>query len=203
MYTSLNLHLLITLASFIFKYVDGWSPASLTFYGNAAYNNDKDSIHSGTCSCIKARAYNICYNNWCFESISDPRMITAINTHGSQNTVNCGKCVEIKCDVGRYRGTPSSEFGASNVCYNMTKSIIVQITDSCPEIHRNPNNRKYCNASFVHFDLSFWAFAYVANHKYGVVDAKYRYVKCPTNVKKTFGVVNNSCCTQGRQCISG
>lgn len=180
-----------------------WSPASVTFYGNKAYNNDPYPLMDGTCSCKKARMYGICYNNWCFESIANSKMVAAINTRNYTNTNMCGRCVEMKCTTGKYRGRQWSEFGSTNVCHDMKKRIIVQITDSCPEGHPNPSNKKFCSIKHTHFDLSFWAFALVAPHQYGVVDVDYRFVKCPVNLKKIIGVVNNTCCASGRQCVLG
>lgn len=178
-----------------------WKPASITFYGNKVYNNDPYPLSDGSCSCKKAKMYGICYNNWCFDTINDPRMVAAINTPGTENTKICGRCVEMKCSSGRYRGKAGSEFGAPNVCYDMKKSIILQITDSCPEGHRNPNNKKYCSMKHTHFDISFWAFGLIAPHKYGVIDIDYKFVECPKRPRQVLGVVNNTCCGYGRECL--
>lgn len=170
-----------------------WKTGSATFYGNKEYNGDQDDISDGTCACWKAWKYNICYNDWCFESIKDPKMIGAINTPGSENTAFCGICVELKCTTGRYRGLDWSEFGKDNVCYN-NNPIIIQITDSCPEIHRNPTNKKYCNISHRHFDLSFWAFGKLADHKFGVIDINYKFVDCPPS--DLLGTTSKHCCKE-------
>lgn len=175
-----------------------WKTASATFYGNREYNGDQDAITDGTCACWKASKYGICYNNWCFQSITDPKMVGAINTKGSENTHLCGICVEIKCTSGRYRGLDWSEFGSDKVCYNENDSIIIQITDSCPEIHRNPNNAKYCSVAHRHFDLSFWAFGKLAEHKWGVIDINYKFVDCPSQDK--LGTKSQECC-KGLNCV--
>jgi hypothetical protein len=177
-----------------------WNSASATFYGNHDYNGDMDSVSDGTCSCKKTQMYGICYNNWCFESITDPNMVAAINTQGSSNTRMCGLCAKIRCITGKYRGMSGSEFGADNICYDSNKEITVQITDSCPEIHRNPTNHKYCNMSFRHFDLSFWAFGHLAPHKFGVIDIQYEFVSCPVDLLSSFGVVAKKCCGGYQTC---
>lgn len=202
------IHSLILIGSLLLSFSNvhcaaNWKPASITFYGNADYNNDPYALTDGTCSCKKAKLYGICYNNWCFDSIGGPKLVAAINTRGIGNTVMCGKCVEIKCTVGRYRGLSWSEFGSTNVCFDMKKRVVLQITDSCPEGHKNPNNIKYCDIKHRHFDVSFWAFAYIAPHKFGVVDIDYRFVKCPQDLKKSLGVVNNTCCRNGAKCMYG
>jgi hypothetical protein len=186
---------------FLNVYASGWRTASSTFYGNNEYNGDRDKITDGTCSCAKARTYGICYNNWCFESIGNPKMVTAINTPRSDNTRMCGKCVRLRCVSGRYRGLPWSEFGEDDICYSREREITLQITDSCPEIHRNPSNKKFCNMAHRHFDMSFWAFGLLAPHKYGVIDIEYRFVNCPKNLPKTIGTVNNTCCKEGTKCL--
>lgn len=182
--------LVLLLSSFVsLGNEEDWREASLTFYGNHDYNGDKDKLSDGTCSCAKAKAYGICYNNWCFDTIVNKSMVTAINTAGNNNTRLCGKCVEIRCVQGRYRGLDGAMYGRKSVCYDTNKSIIVQITDSCPELHPNPTNRVFCNITHRHFDLSFWAFGLLAPHKYGVVDAKFRFVPCTQE-----GTTNRHCC---------
>lgn len=166
-----------------------WRKTSLTFYGNKAYNGDIYELTDGTCSCLKAKKYGICYNNWCFDKIINKAMVAAINTAGNSNTKMCGKCVEMRCTKGRYRGLSNSQFGMPNVCFNMNKTIVVQITDSCPESHSNPSNKMFCNISHTHFDLSFWAFGLLAPHKYGVIDAMYRFVPCTQKI-----TVAKRCC---------
>lgn len=175
-----------------------WKIASATFYGNAKYNGDVYDLSDGTCSCKKAKNYGVCYNNWCFSSVKDRSKVGAINTAGSSNTRLCGKCVAMKCSVGKYRGTKTSEFGSFNVCRDMKKIIVIQITDSCPEKHQNQNNAKFCDKRNTHFDLSFWAFGILAPHEQGVIDVAYNFVTCPSNI--TSGVLSESCC-KGRTCL--
>ena len=183
-----------------------WKTGSVTFYGNAmAPYYDPYPLAIGTCSCQKARDYNICYNNWCFDSISDPKMVGAAATPGLENTRLCGKCVEIRCAPGKYRGLSYSEFGSPNVCYSSKgKSIVITIVDSCPAGHSNPSNKKYCNYyQSMHFDLAYWAFKNLADPKFGVVDVDYRFVNCPVDKMKAFGVKQNTCCNGNRQCVYG
>ena len=183
-----------------------WKTASVTFYGDPTPPwNDPYKLSEGTCSCRKARDYGICYNNACFEYISDPKMVGAAATPGLENTRLCGKCVEIRCVPGKYRGLSWSEFGSPNVCYRSRgKSIVIQITDSCPSGHANPSNKKYCNYySSMHFDLAFSAFVKLAPRKYGVVDAEYRFVDCPYDKQRVLGTKWSQCCNKARHCLYG
>lgn len=178
-----------------------WKIGSVTFYGNKNYNQDPYTLNDGTCSCYKAKKYGICYRNWCFQDISQPQMVAAINTPGLSNTRMCGRCVVMKCVRGKYRGLDWSEFGKQNVCRDFTRIITVQITDSCPEAHRNPSNKKFCSNRLRHFDLSFWAFRQLADPKYGVLDIEFKFVKCPPNIKASFGVESNVCCNITHTCL--
>jgi hypothetical protein len=67
-------------------------------------------------------------------------------------------------------------------------------------VHKNPNNQKYCNMAFRHFDLSFWAFAHLAPHQFGVIDIEYEFVSCPSDVTKSFGVQPQQCCNGHQTC---
>jgi len=185
------------------SYTESWRTGSVTFYGNKKFNDDPYTLLDGTCSCYKAKKYGICYANWCFDNIEEPYMVGAINTKGISNTRLCGKCVVMKCKAGRYRGYVWSEFGNENVCYNMSKTIIIQITDSCPEYHDNPSNKKFCNSRIHHFDLSFWAFKKLAPSRFGVIDIEFRFVKCPHKITQAFGVKSSYCCnmTQVHTCL--
>jgi hypothetical protein len=183
-----------------------WNPGSVTFYSNPNPPwNDPYKLDDGSCSCKKARDYGICYNNACFDYINEPKMVGAAATPGIENTRFCGKCVEIRCVPGKYRGLTWSEFGNPNVCYSPKgKSIVVQITDSCPSGHANPSNKKYCNYfKSMHFDIAFSAFGKLAPHKYGVIDVDYRYVNCPWDQQKRFGTKWSKCCDKAKQCLYG
>lgn len=187
--------------SLIFPSYIAWKTGSVTFYGNKEYNKDPYTLAEGTCSCFKAKAYGICYRDWCFKRIVQPRMVAAINTPGMSNTRLCGKCVLMKCKQGKYRGLDWSEFGKLNVCKNLGKTILVQITDSCPEAHSNPSNKKFCNSRLRHFDLSFWAFEKLVEPKYGVFDIDFMFVDCPKNIKEAFGVDHGTCCNMTHTCL--
>lgn len=150
-----------------------------TFYGNPAYNGDPYGMHEGTCACWKARAYNVCYNDVCFDDIVYPYHVAAVSTPGIENTKECGTCYQVTCVPGDLRGTDHSVLGPWQACLYPNASVVVTVTDSCPCHHPNPNNAYHCCGPKKHFDLSFWAFEKIARHEFGVIDVEYKRVACP------------------------
>ena len=173
---------------------EGWNVASATFYGNA----DGYKLEDGTCSCQKAKDSGKCYNDNCFDSLGDDRLVAAINTPGMENTRKCGQCVELRCVPGKNRGRSDSKHDTEDVCLSKDKTITVAITDSCPEDHENNSNQGNCKMSEgTHFDLSFWAFELLAPTEKGVIDLEYQFVQCPGS-----GATFSNCCEDGRQCVT-
>lgn len=201
-------HMIITLLLLCVNNVAAWIPGSATFYGNsAAPYYDSYRLEDGTCACHKAKASGVCYNGLCFEKIADPKMVAAVNTPRLENTRLCGKCVEIRCSIGKYRGLPLSEFDWRNPCNAIPrkKSITVTVTDSCPESHANPSNAKYCryDTKNMHFDLSFWAFQKLADPLFGVIDIDFRFVPCQESIIRKTGTIWKTCCADSTHCVYG
>jgi hypothetical protein len=194
-------HILFALFA-LFTYAESsWvKGATATYYGNG----DGYPLEMGTCSCQKARDYNICYNNRCFETMNDPKMVAAINTPGMENTRLCGKCVKVRCVKGKNRGLVSSKHDWRDPCYDSKKTITVTITDSCPTIHPNPSNAVHCNYHMQsHIDLSFWAFTKLADKEFGIIDIEYKFVPCPLNSERVLGTKWSNCCDGKRRCVYG
>ena len=81
----------------------------------------------------------------------------------------------MSCVDGPTRGLSGSEFTDSG-CIN-SKPITVMITDSCPCDHANPDNQKWCCGDKTHLDLSYSAFATIADPTKGVVDIRWEKVE--------------------------
>ena len=98
----------------------------------------------------------------------------APNAHFYQNGSVCGRCYEVLCIDDWHENT-------KNCCHENGGSITVQIVDQCPI----DTNEEYCSGDEDHFDLSYDAFAALANPICGVISMQFRRVSCDfrTNIR--------------------
>ena len=70
----------------------------------------------------------------CMMKIEGPKYVAAAACAGSGNTDKCGQCYEVMCVDGPTRGLNNSRFGGGpSACRDPgRKSVVVQVTDSCP-----------------------------------------------------------------------
>lgn len=170
----------------------GWSHGRVTWYGgpNGA-GPDGMSLYTGSCGLG--------------DSIPD-HYVAAWHTDGGYDwglTDKCGQCVEVMCVHGATRGHDGSKLGPWEGCQEAgRRSIVVQVTDSCPCHHPNGgSNGRWCCGDATHIDLSYAAFDFIALRDRGVADVRWRQVGCDRRGQQsffdadTFGVSNR----QGQQ----
>lgn len=91
------------------------------------------------------------------------------------------------CIDGHTRGTSFAQLGPWKGCKEAgVRSVVVQVTDSCPCHHPNTSNKKWCCGDRVHLDLSYAAFDAIAVRDRGVVDLKVRPTSCDQQGQVTF-----------------
>lgn len=154
-----------------------WAAGVSTAYGPT------DSLHSdyntGTGFCWTEDSYRP--DIPCFDSISSPNYISAVNTQGMTYTQTIGTCIVVTCVNGPTRGLPYSTYPYPG-CLPGNNSVLVQITDSCPCSQGPSNAINCCNnplSSPRHLDLSTTAFTQIAEESAGIVDVLYQQINCP------------------------
>ncbi|KAG0631507.1 hypothetical protein M758_1G259300 [Ceratodon purpureus] len=126
-----------------------WGKGKCTFYGGM----DAAGTMSGACG--YGNLYASGYGAY----------TAALSSALFKNGMACGACYEVACS------------GNAKSCKR--GSVLVTITNFCPpNPGRSANNGGWCNGANQHFDLSYPAFAKIADPKAGVVDLNYRRVPC-------------------------
>ena len=117
--------------------LSGWLDGRSTWYGGpSGPGPDGMSILKGSCG------YGAKLRN---------HFVAAAQTMGGYNwglTGECGRCYEVMCVHGKTRGTAGSSLGPWEGCLDAgRRSVVVQITDSCPCFHPNGgSNKRWCAA---------------------------------------------------------
>lgn len=155
----------------------GWTPGSGTWYSsNDQFQSD---WVTGTGRCWGPSSYRP--DIPCFDSISYPYHIAAVNTRGMTYTQTIGTCVAVTCVNGPIRGLPYSKYPWPG-CLGGNNSVLVQISDSCPGNQNESNQQNCANNPLTaprHFDLSEPAFGLIGDTKAGTIDVLYQQVPCP------------------------
>lgn len=164
-------------ASFSLEQAPQWSPASATCYGPT--DQFKSDWSTGTGRCWSSESYRP--DIPCFDSISPPSYIAAVNTRGMSYTKTIGTCLLVTCINGPTRGLPYSKYPWPG-CKSGNTSVLVQITDSCPS-EQNESNMQVCASDPLnaprHLDLAIPAFTQIAEESAGIVDVLYSQIECP------------------------
>ena len=109
-----------------------------------------------------------------------------------ENGAECGACYEVKCveDWPDENGVLTP-----NCCNTDVESVIVQVTNVCPNTDASPN--PLCSGSeadsIIHFDLSKQAFEEIAVANCGVIETSFRRVNCdisPTSNDPNIRLIN-------------
>ena len=151
-------------------------PARSTNYGITDQYSSDWSTGSGRCWGPDSYRSDIP----CFDSISPPSYISAVNTRGMTYTMTIGTCILVTCVNGPTRGLPYSTYPYPG-CKAGNNSVLVQITDSCPCLQNPSNAINCCTDPFVqrHLDLATPAFTQIAEESAGIVDVLYQQIDCP------------------------
>ena len=164
-------------ASFSLAQTTQWSPATCTNYGPS--DVFKSDWNTGTGKCWSEASYRP--DIPCFDSISPPSYIAAVNTRGMSYTKTIGTCLLVTCVNGPTRGLSYSKYPWPG-CKSGNTSVLVQITDSCPS-DQNESNMQVCAADPLnaarHLDLATPAFLQIAEESAGIVDVLYQQIDCP------------------------
>lgn len=111
--------------------------------------------------------------------------IAAISDAHYEYYNSCGRCFEVKCRPTQFYDKYGNFLDRHEACYDPNKIITVTITDVCPCYDPLPwntgTNLRWCCGDMDHFDLSYNAFAKLADMKWGVMGTWYRPVNCPTD----------------------
>ena len=157
--------------------LSAWTNGKATWYGvNDQFQSDWST---GTGKCWGPSSYRP--DIPCFDSISYPYHIAAVNTRGMTYTQTIGTCVIVTCVNGPIRGLPYSKYPWPG-CLAGNNSVLVQISDSCPG-SMNESNQQNCADNPLtaprHFDLSEPAFGLIGDTQAGTIDVLYQQVPCP------------------------
>ncbi len=154
-----------------------WLPARSTNYGIS--DQFQSDWSTGTGRCWGPDSYRP--DIPCFDSISPPSQIAAVNTRAMTYTQTIGTCILVTCVNGPTRGLPYSTYPWPG-CKPGNSSVLVQITDSCL-CDQNPSNTINCCQNPLpqgrHLDLSTPAFTQIAEESAGIVDVLYQQITCP------------------------
>lgn len=154
-----------------------WQNGRATNYGPT--DQFKTEWSTGTCKCWGADSYR--EKVPCFDEISNPSHIAAVDTGGMRYTGTCGTCLLITCVDGPTRGLPYSTFPYGG-CRPGAPAVMVQVTDSCP-CEQNESNDRWCcqdtKRGVRHIDMATPAFASIAQEEVGVIDILFQQVPCP------------------------
>ncbi|KAI8472475.1 MAG: RlpA-like double-psi beta-barrel-protein domain-containing protein-containing protein [Monoraphidium minutum] len=92
---------------------------------------------------------------------------------------SCGKCVEVACVNAVFSDNYGGQLERKGACYNESRTVVLQVTDSCPCVHANAySNKRWCCGDMKHLDLGRAVFRELAQERWGVVGARWRVVDC-------------------------
>ena len=160
-----------------------YTATSSPMIGRSTNYGTTDEFHSsyasGTCRCWGASSYRP--NIPCFDSISSPQFIAAVDTRAMTYTSTCSVCLAVACINGVTRGLPYSQYPYPG-CKPGNKSVIVTVTDTC-SCGQNASNDRWCcqdkNRGIRHLDISTPAFKEIADEDAGVIDVLIQQIDCP------------------------